>query len=110
MCCGHFETNPKILKPLEGLEGYLCPGVHILGIVCIFGMPFYTSGSGPLTSSKSNLENFCSQSELHTLSKTVLRVHILAMFVYNCFCSIFFILVRILAFAITRGIVIIVSK
>ena len=26
---GHFETNPKILESLEGLEGYLCSGIPI---------------------------------------------------------------------------------
>ena len=41
---GHFETNPKILESLEGPEGYLCPGIHILGIISVYGKPFYTSG------------------------------------------------------------------
>ena len=36
----HFETNPKILESLEGPEGYLCPGIHISGIVSVYGKPF----------------------------------------------------------------------
>ena len=32
---GHFETNPNILESLEGPEGYLCPGIHNFGVVCI---------------------------------------------------------------------------
>ena len=34
---GHFGTNPKILGSLEGPEGYLCPGIHILDIISIYG-------------------------------------------------------------------------
>ena len=37
---GHCGTNPKILESLEGPEGYLCPGIHILGIISIYGKPF----------------------------------------------------------------------
>ena len=32
---GHFGTNLKILESLEGPEGYLCPGIHILGIISV---------------------------------------------------------------------------
>ena len=39
---GHFGTYPKILESLEGPEGHLCPGIHILGIICFYGKPFYT--------------------------------------------------------------------
>ena len=40
---GPFGTNPKILESLEGPEGYLCPGIHILGIISVYDKPFYTS-------------------------------------------------------------------
>ena len=66
---GHFGTNPKILESLEGPEGYLCPGIHILGIISICGKPFYTSDEGLLIFLKSQLQYFCYQAELHaTLS------------------------------------------
>ena len=62
---GHFGTNPKILESLEGPEGYLCPGIHILGIISICGKPFYTSDEGLLIFFKSQLQNFCYLAELH---------------------------------------------
>ena len=62
---GRCGTNPKILESLEGPEGYLCPGIHILGIVSIYGKPFYTSGSGLWIFLKSRLQNFCYQAELY---------------------------------------------
>ena len=45
--------------------GYLCPGIHILGIISICGKPFYTSDEGLLIFFKSQLQNFCYQAELH---------------------------------------------
>ena len=33
----------KILESLEGPEGYLCHEIHILGVICIYHKPIYTS-------------------------------------------------------------------
>ena len=43
---GLFGTNPKILESLEGPEGYLCPGIHDLGlgVICMYHKHFSTSG------------------------------------------------------------------
>ena len=40
---GYFGTYPKILEPLEGPEGNLCPGIHILGIIYNVDPPICTS-------------------------------------------------------------------
>ena len=71
---GRCGTNPKILESLEGPEGYLCPGIHILGIISICGKPFYTSDEGLLIFFKSQLQNFCYQAELHATLPHCARV------------------------------------
>ena len=38
-----FAPPPMHTYALEGPEGYLCPGIHILGVICMYHKPNYTS-------------------------------------------------------------------
>ena len=71
---GHFGTYPKILESLEGPEGYLCPGIHILGIISICGKPFYTSDEGLLIFLNPSFEIFAIRPNCMQLCPTVLRI------------------------------------